>query len=208
MPLPFEQPQFTPGMDITGKAFLKNLQGLANIVGQQSLQPGQFQGGGYNVQRPLSRPGGGGSDLPTIYVKLIDTVPGGGNGRKQNCAEVYYFDDDPIAFGWYPVYTDPTSETIQKIGIINFGYPALRGSVDIPIMLRGVDVYTITEADEGDDDPEAIETPHDYLVVVPFDLAMLPGTEIDTIDGRPQGPSKLDGSRDFYNDGGPCEIEE
>jgi hypothetical protein len=162
--------------------------------------------------RRRNRSGGGGGGTPTTYVHIIDTIPG--KTRKQQCAEIWEFDADPSVLDWAPVYVNPEAlpededyQVITKIGIINFGERTIRGSDEIPIPYSGVDIISTTEAAEDDESPEPELLPFRYLIVTPSDLADHPGTELTTVDGKPQGPSKPNDSRHFYNDGGPCKVE-
>lgn len=180
------------------------------VMQQQSLQYGFSSNGGILTRAP--RPAKGVS-TPITYVRILKSVPS--FGRTQDAAEIYYFDTAASAFDWAPLYTnpdaapeDPDYQIPAKIGIINSGYEPIRASEAIPIGGNGVDIYSITEAEEGDESPEPEESLYRYLVLQNvYDLASLTGTELTTIDGEPQGPSKPDGSRNFYNDGGPCETE-
>jgi hypothetical protein len=57
MPSPLDVPKFEKGQPLSAAA----LQKLANGVGRQSLQPGQFQTGAFTVQRRVNVPGSGDS---------------------------------------------------------------------------------------------------------------------------------------------------
>ena len=163
--------------------------------------------------RRWRHPRGGGGGSPATYVRIIKSVPS--FGRTQDAAEIYVFNSDALVFDWEPVYTnpdaapeDPDYQVITKIGIINSGYEPIRASEAIPIGGNGVDIYSITEIEEGDESPEPVESLYRYLVLQNvYDLASLAGMEETTIDGEPQGPSHPSGSRHFGLDGGPCETE-
>lgn len=72
MPNPFEIPEFRANDPISAAKF--NL--LSAALRQQSLQPGQFQSGAYNVQRPFRGSSSSSTAVAELFGLLILDVPG------------------------------------------------------------------------------------------------------------------------------------
>ncbi len=166
--------------------------------------------------------GGGGGGISPTFVMIFKTVPP--FTRMQNCAYLVELNSS-VASNFEYVFTNPDALPededylkVKTIGIHNFGFNPIvgyeepgEGPLDpiienIYIPAFGLHRFTVNEAAEGDEDPEPETFDFDYLTVVNFDLASLPGTKRVTLNNKPQGPTKPNGGRLFYNDGGPCTV--
>lgn len=158
-------------------------------------------------RRRFPRGGTGGS--PTIYGELVKSV--NAHSRAQSAIWLMEFNADPLLFDWDYVWTNPDAlpededyQIHKTIGVINGSYQSWRADEATPIFVCGVDVHTREEENE-----ETLATEDmPYLIVQTWDLAILPGHETTTIDGRPQGPSHPTGNREYGLDGGDCAAPE
>lgn len=134
--------------------------------------------------------GGGGSGSTTLTSGyLVNEIPA--EDMLALCIKRDEWDPD---VNWYTIEDEPSLGGINKTGT------PIRGSEAVPIAVWGfVRSVTTTEDD--------IEVTREYLEIVHYDMASLPGHENIPSGAKPQGPYHPSGSRAYRVDGGPCNTD-